>query len=428
MVHGGRALARLEDGRVALLEGALPGERVEATLAPVAGVLQGAVERVLEASPDRVEAPAHPGLDYGFIAYPRQLREKREVLTDAAHRSGVALPGGDPEALAVRASPHVWGYRNAVQPAVARGPGEGGATAEGAPREAGEEGGDAAIGLGYRRPRSGEIVELAEDPTANDGLRRAWSVLRSRGLPAGVLEVALRGNDAGEVLAAFVTDLPHRELLPVAHALVRDGLAGVAVAPWDARGRFRSGKARLSGAREVRQRYGRMEISISATAFAQVNPVATGELLEALEGIASGGEGAAELFAGSGVIGMHLAGRYGHVRAIEVSRESVARGRRDVERLGLENLTFERVDVRRVAVPDVELLVVDPPRAGLAKALRAAIDASPPRELIYVSCDVATWARDAADFASRGWKLTHVLPFDFQPHTHHLELLTRFER
>lgn len=400
MVHGGRALGRLPDGRVALVAGGVPGETVEAGLEVASGVLQGEVRRVLEPSSDRVEAPAHPGLDYGFIAYPRQLRLKREVLEDAAHRAGVALPDDAP----VRASPRAWGYRHAIQPAVVNG------------------------GLGYRRRGGWDVVRLDADPTAHQGLNDAWRRLSARSLPGAVTEVALRGNDAGEVLAALVTDLPARELLHLGHALVADGLAGVAVAPWDARGRFRSGKSRLAGARELRQRYGRMEVSVSATAFAQPNPQATGELLDALEGLVSGGAAAAELFAGGGVIGMHLARHYRSVIAVELSRESVARGRRDAERLGIHNLAFERGDARRVGIPDAELLVVDPPRAGLSKPLRAAVDDAPARELIYVSCDVATWARDAADLSARGWRLTDARPFDFQPHTHHLELLTRFAR
>lgn len=401
MVHGGRALARAEDGRVVLVSGALPGETVDAEVEERSGVAFGTVDAVVEPSPDRVEPPSHPGLDLGFVAYERQLTLKAEVLRDATHRAGVPLPADVPP---VHPSPRVWGYRSAVQPAVER------------------------TGLGYRREGSGEVVVLEEDPTANEALARAWTTLEAAELPRGIVEVALRGNDEGEVLAALITTIPERELMDLAHFLVHAGLSGVAVAPFDARGRFRSGKARLAGARAIRQRFGDVDIDVSATAFAQPNPLAAGDLYRALTEMAPGGAAAADLFAGSGVIGMHLASRYEHVTAVEISNESVTRGRRDAERMGIANLTFLRADARKTPVPDAELLAVDPPRAGLAKDLRASIDAATARQLIYVSCDVATWARDAADFLARGWSLAEVRPFDFQPHTHHLELLTRFER
>lgn len=401
MVHGGRALGRAEDGRVVLVARALPGEAVEARVEIRSGVAFATVEQVLEPSPDRVPGTEHPGLDYDFVRYERQLAIKGEVLEDAARRSGVPLPNEVPP---VRPSPQEWGYRSAVQPAVRRGR------------------------LGYRREGSDEVVPLEVDPTANEGLQRAWRRLQEADLPRGVVEVALRGNDEGEVLAAFVATVPERELLDLAHALVGAGLTGVALSPHDVRGRFRSGKARLAGAREIRQDYGDVSLSVSATAFAQPNPAAAGALYRALRAMAPGGSAAAELFAGGGAIGMHLAGRYDRVVAVEIANESVTRGRRDAERLGLDNLEFVRTDARKTDIPNVELLAVDPPRAGLSKDLRRRIDASSATQLLYVSCDVATWARDAADFVSRGWTLARVEPFDFAPHTHHLELLTRFER
>src|SRR6056297_969259 len=367
MVHGGRALARDPDGRIVLVAGALPGETVAVEAERRSGVLLGTVVEVVEPSPDRVPAPRHPGLDLGFASYPAQLRIKAEVLADAARRSGVPLPA---QATDVRPSPRIWSYRSVIQPAVRDGR------------------------LGYRREGSAEVVEM----------------------------------DAGQTLVGLIATAPAKELLPLAHRLVQSGVTGVSLAAYDPRGRFRAGKERLAGAREIRQRYGRVELSVSATAFAQPNPSAASELYETVAGMVPGGELACELFAGSGAIAMHVADRYREVVAVEVSSESVARGRRDAERHGIDNVRFERADARRARLPDAETLIVDPPRAGLAKPLRAAIDASTAASLLYVSCDVATWARDAADLIARGWRLVEVRPFDFQPHTHHLELATRFER
>lgn len=401
MVHGGRALARLDDGRIALIGGALPGERVVAEVAVRAGVVQGAVVEVLDPSPDRLPVPDHPGLDLGFVRYDAQLRIKAEVLFDAARRAHLTL---SEEASVVVPSPATWAYRSAVQPAVRHGR------------------------LGYRREGGREVVALEHDPTAMPSVAAAWRRLAAAELPGSVHEVAIRGNDRGEALVALVATAPAPALLDLAHALTGDEIAGVALAPHDPRGRFRSGKERLAGARFLLQRYGNVELSVSATAFAQPNPAAAGVAFRELAAQAPGGGRAVDLFAGGGAIAFHLAPRYDEVVAVEVASESVARGRRDAQRLGLETVRFERVDAKRFELPDADTIVVDPPRAGLSSDLRTRIDASGAGSLLYLSCDVATWARDAADFVARGWRLRTARPYDFQPHTHHLEVLSAFER
>ncbi|MFO7544550.1 MAG: methyltransferase [Trueperaceae bacterium] len=408
MVHGGVALARLGDGRIAMLRGAIPGERVRAAVTPRRGVLEGDVLEALEPSPDRVPAPAHPGLDYGHVAYPRQLQLKREVVADALRRALDPAHGqDDADVPPVRPAPNAWGYRSTVQPACVP------------------------AGLGYRRPRTGEVVVLGEDPVASTSVNRAWAIALEHGAhrAAGIHELAIRANDEGDSLLALVSRAPARKLLPLAHALVAAGVRGVALSPYDPRGRFRSGVERLAGARTILQRYGDLELSVGATSFAQPNPVAAGELYRALVSWAGSGEAAWELYAGGGVIAMHLARQYAQVTALELDRSAIARGERDAERLGIANVRLVRGDARSVRIPEaVDLVVVDPPRAGLAAELRAAIVRSHVPRLLYVSCDVATWARDVADFAQQGLRLERFEPFDFYPQTHHVEVLSLLSR
>lgn len=389
-----------------------------AELGITSGVLRGEVTEVIEPSPDRVDPPEHPGLDFGHIAYPRQLELKREVVVDAlrrAARSSMAGAAGS-QRLAelldgaagliepVVASPRVWGYRSAVQPAVTR------------------------AGLGYRRPGSREAVALERDPTANEAVAAAWEIVARNPPPGGVREAAFRGNDEGEALLALVATLPARELLDYAHGLVSAGITGVALAPFDPRGRFRSGSERLAGRRRILQRYGSVDLSVTATGFAQPNPAAASALYEAVAALPGGGH-AADLFAGGGGLSFHLAGAFERVTAFEIDRSSVERGRQDAERLGVRGVEFVRVDARRVRLPeDAELVAVDPPRAGLGSEVRDLIHASSARRLVYVSCDPATWARDVSDFAGRGWRVEFARPYDFFPHTHHVETLSLLAR
>jgi 23S rRNA (uracil1939-C5)-methyltransferase len=306
--------------------------------------------------------------------------------------------------LPVVPAPDAWGYRSAVQPVAQRG------------------------ALGYRRPESHEVVFLEDDPVALAGIRRLWRAWPDLAAPKGVREVVLRGNRQGEVLAALVATASERSLLDFAHALVRWGVAGVTYAPHDPRGRFRSGSRKLTGARSILEDYGDFRVQVTAHSFAQPNPAAASRLYLKLRELAPGGRRALDLYAGSGVIGMHLLAKYEDVIALEVDRGSVLRGEQDAARLGLGGLRFLRGDAKRLALPDADLIALDPPRAGLSRPLRDALDASAAGTLLYVSCDPVTWARDAADFLERGWRLTHAEPFDFYPQTHHVEMLSKLER
>jgi len=122
---------------------------------------------------------------------------------------------------------------------------------------------------------------------------------------------------------------------------------------------------------------------------------------------------------------MHLAKQFKQVTTLDIDKRSITKGEQDAKRLGINNLSFIKADAKRLELsPSLDLIVVDPPRAGLNKDVRALISSSSTSRLIYVSCDVATWARDLAEFEKMGWRLETVEPFDFYPHTHHIELLS----
>lgn len=404
MVHGGACIARVQGGRLALVHGGIPGELVRTELTTVAGVPQGRVLELLEPSPDRQEPTVHPGLDLDHVTYTRQLDLKRSIVVDALQR---ALPRDSelPEVLPAVASPQEWSYRNTVQPVVVRGR------------------------LGYRLPGSHDVQLLERDPVASEAIATAWSTLQRIGVGKGIRELVFRGNDDGEVLVALVAAASARNYLEYAHELVKAGFSGVSHAQYDPRGRFRSGSRRLTGSRQVRQRFGRFELSMAVDGFAQPNAAAAGVLYGRLQELAGTGTRAHELYAGSGAISFHLADSFQQVYAFEIDSGSVRRGRSDAERLGIDNVSFLAGDVRRLEFGEgADLVTVDPPRSGLNKDVRDLITSSDAGRLQYVSCDAATWARDVAAFSSQGWRLAYVEPFDFYPHTHHVELLSQLVR
>ena len=156
-----------------------------------------------------------------------------------------------------------------------------------------------------------------------------------QGATKGIREVVFRCNDAGEVLVSLIASASAKNYLSFAHDLLREdmGVVGVGYAPYDARGRFRSGSERLSGARTLLQRYGDFEVSVSATSFAQPNPGAAGLLYAELQRWAGAGTAALDLYAGGGIIGLHLARQFERVTALEIDKSSVTRGERDAETL-----------------------------------------------------------------------------------------------
>lgn len=401
VIHGGYGLARLADGEVVLVRGALPGEVVEVNLCRQKGVLFGEPTRLHTPHPERVPASPHPGLDFSHASYALQLELKRQIIAEALARAlgrELAVPPLHP-------APAIWRYRSSIQPVVTP------------------------AGLGYRRPESHEVVTLADDPVASPPLSAAWQRLAHLRWPKGVRELVLKGNDEGEVLAALIARASAKNYLDFAHQLLALGLSGVGYARFDPRGRFRSGSERLAGARTIRQRYGAFDITVGLNSFAQPNPTAASAAYRALQALAPGGRHALDLYAGSGIIGMHLAAKYARVTALEIDRSSVTRGQADARRLGIDNLYFIRADAKALAIPDdVELVSVDPPRSGLGRELRAALCRSSASALLYLSCELATFARDLADLTAQGWRLGQLEAFDFYPHTHHIELLALLTR
>lgn len=424
MVHGGKALARLADGQVALVRGGIPGERVVCEVQVVSGVWQGEVTEVLDSHVARVLASRHPGLDYSFMRYEKQQQVKLEVLHDTFARSQRSDRSIQTTAITfpeVIPAPDIWHYRHSVQPAV------GSSTPDSHNTPNSRNTPDSYV-LGYRQPDSHAVTVLTEDPVANAYINAWWHISP----PKGVREVVFRSNQVGDVLICFVAQASAKHYLAMAHELVGQGVAGVSYAPFDARGRFRQGSERLAGKRYLLEHYGAFSVRVTPHSFAQPNPAAATRLYQDLqtlvrEHIPAGGR-VLDLFAGSGIIGFYLAEMAEEVVALEIDTANVTYGKQAAKQAGLDNVTFHKGDVRHVDLPPAAVICVNPPRAGLAKNVRQRIQKSSAKTVCYVSCDVATWSRDVAALQEAGFELVHAQPYDFYPHTHHIEMLSLLVR
>ena len=398
LVAGGLGLAR-DEGGVVLVRGALPGERVTALIRSGKGVRQGTVQEILRPSPDRVDGPELPTADLAFASYPAQLAYKRAFVEEALSRiAKLRSPVGE-----TVPSPEQWHYRNAAQYLVT-------------PQ-----------GLGYRERRGHSAQVFGGDPLVMEEIAAVLRQLDPERLSPAT-EIAFRASRlTGEVVAALIGTGEPRDFLRASDHLLDAGVVGVSLAQPAGR-RFSAGVRLIAGESEIQESFGDVRVSISATGFAQVNPAAAGLAYRRAAALAGKGEHAVDLYGGAGAIARHLSPQFRRVTVLDTSAEALTRGRQDVALAGTKNIAFRQGDASLLGDIGADVLVVDPPRAGLEDEVRGSIQDSTADRLVYVSCDPATWARDVGDLVRRGWKLGEVTPHDFYPQTSHVEIVSVLDR
>ncbi|HXW07720.1 MAG TPA: TRAM domain-containing protein [Vicinamibacterales bacterium] len=409
--HGGRMIGRHE-GQVVLVRGAIPGERVMASIERVERRLAfGTVVGVLEPSPDRRPGQRDPrcgGCLFSHIAYPRQLTIKSEIAVDAFSRLG-RVPLEAP--VAVAASPE-HGYRMRARFHV--------------------RGGRA----GFYREGTHEICDAG--PTgqlttaAVAAAESAVASLREDGLEPLGLELTENLEGSARVAAIELTgEVPCDSA--VRHVLDRSGLAGCTV-------RCADREAAVAGTPAVsdelgaltRGRAGGGTLSRHAESFFQANRYLLPDLAAAvLDAVPDAGE-VLDLYAGVGLFSVSLAGAgRRRITAVEGDRSSGADLRRNAAQFGrVIRVVLRAVEdyLRSLSRPLDGTLIVDPPRTGISKeAMQAALRIRASR-VVYVSCDPATMARDARRLLDAGYVLQSLRGFDLFPNTPHVELLGVFVR
>lgn len=383
VAHGGHCVARGPDGRVVFVRHTLPGERVIAEVTEErSGYLRADAITVVEASPDRVEAPcrfAGPnrcgGCDLQHVAVGAQAEWKAAVVREQLARLGRLRPDEiDDLRVRVEALPGgALGWRSRLRYTV-----------------------DTLGRAGLLKHRSHEVVPVDVCAIA---------------VPAiGRLDVTGRAwpdDDAVEVVASSTGE--------VTVTGTRDGRPSRRI----------SGPARIS--ESALDRSWRLDPS----AFWQVHPEAAGTFARVVVDLLAPrpGERAWDLYGGAGIFAAALAERVGpegSVTLVESDARAVAAA---VESLAdLTTVTVVRSLVERVRLRDrPDIVVLDPPRSGAgARVVRMLIEAEP-RAIAYVACDPAAFARDVATFRAADWTLCAVRAFDAFPMTRHVECVGLLE-
>ena len=389
---GGEMLARL-DGQVVLVSGAIPGERVQARVERVAKrVAHARVVEIFEASADRREPVRDVlcgGCLYSHIAYPRQLAIKGDVIVDAFARIGkLPLPGP----VDVTASPEE-GYRMRARLHVR------GARA------------------GFFREGTHEVCDPRQTlqllPATCDAIERLISAARSLGATDLLREIELSENIAAtERVVHLESTQPLEER--VQSRLEQSGEF--------TQGPYVTDTLAIDGHTITLRRH--------VLAFFQGNRYLLRDLVAHVMGLLPDGGTVIDLYAGAGLFAVAAATLLNAtVVAVEGDRYAAddlhvnAAGGGD--RVRTHRASVEAF-VQRLATPDA--IIVDPPRTGMTPdALDGVLRASP-KTLIYVSCDVATLARDARVAVSNGYSMTGLRAFDLFPNTPHVETVAVFRR
>ncbi|MCF7908343.1 MAG: 23S rRNA (uracil(1939)-C(5))-methyltransferase RlmD [Candidatus Omnitrophica bacterium] len=194
-------------------------------------------------------------------------------------------------------------------------------------------------------------------------------------------------------------------------------------------------KELLFGDEFLEERLGDFRFKIGIDTFFQVNPRMIADFYKKL--VSYGGlskdKRVLDLFCGLGSIGIHLANQAKFVWGVEVVKEIVDLAWQNAKLNHIDNISFFTSDVRKflntqgIFYRDVDLLVVNPPRSGLSKKIIRAILRLEPKEIIYSSCNPTALFIDLKGLSDQ-YSIDFIEPFDFFPHTPHLEVLSLLKR
>jgi 23S rRNA (uracil1939-C5)-methyltransferase len=476
VAYGGQGLAR-RDGFIVFVKGAIPGDRVTARISrKKKDYAEAGVQEILDPSPDRVEAPCPysgycGGCQWQHMRYEAQLTHKKRLVEEAISRIG-SLSGIPVHA--VIPSEKTFAYRNKMEFSFSDRPWLVSFPPALAPPSKGERGirerngrsglkdhdvtvsrggkteGHENLALGLHVPGTFHKVLdieacLLQQERGNEILREVKQYARRSGIPAYGLKshqgfwrfLALRHTTRSDAwMVNLVTSEMGRDaVVPLAEILTRRFNVHTVVNNITARkAAVALGEKEfvLSGDGTIEDQIGEFTFQISANSFFQTNTLGAEKLYSEVADFAelTGREVVLDLYSGTGTIPIFLSRRAGEIVGMEIMESAIQDAERNCRVNGTPNCRFVLGDIRENlqtlrTKPDV--LIIDPPRAGMHKAVLAGVMALAPEKIVYVSCNPATLARDLAEM-SCGYEVIEVQPVDMFPHTYHVEAVVKMVR
>lgn len=397
-VYGGDALARLPDGRAVFIPNALPDEEILIRLVEEKErYARGEIVEIIDPSPLRIQ-PRCPhygecgGCHYQHISYEEQLKIKKSIFIDQLERMGKLT---DPPVTDIVPSPQAWNYRNQIQLHISR---------------EGE--------LGFLKYRSNQVIPIEECHLPEDSLNQIWPALSLEYIP-GLDRINLRSGDEGQDTLIVLESSDPKSIefsVDLALSAVHQGPGGEIVLAGD--------DFTVIPIKDI-------PFVVSAGSFFQVN-TRVAELIVnfLLENLPLKDDSLIlDVYCGVGLFSVFLAPLVGKVIGIESAPkagEDFLYNLADYDNVDFYDLPAENVLPFLDLTPDIILL--DPPRAGISKTVLDSVVSLKPGMITYISCDPATLARDSARLHKQGYVLKESTLFDMFPQTFHIESVNIFQR
>jgi 23S rRNA (uracil1939-C5)-methyltransferase len=424
-VYGGECLGHLPEaggkpGKAVFVPLTLPGELIEAQVVEEKrGFARAEAMSLVQPSPERV-APhcAHfgacGGCHYQHAEGRTQLEFKEQILREALERAGVAAPkkidrlAGEP-----------WAYRNRVRMAL---------TCEGR--------------LAYRGRRSHDLVPIRMCPIAapilTDTAERASAFIQANAglLPVTEVELFTNQNQTQLLVTLFVQDsasAPQAAVeawLGALHTALPDEVVGLRLQVQD--GGLQPAIVAAYGESSLNYTAGGVPYRVDHGAFFQVNRWLVDDFVTLVVGQVAEPGLAWDLYAGVGLFARQLADRGAEVHAVEAAPASLGALRNNLAGKRAQAVASTTLDYlrgnreRREARPD--LILLDPPRAGLGAEVTQLLNAIHAPEMVYVSCDPLTLARDLRALTLERYRIEALTLVDMFPQTFHIETVVRLRR
>lgn len=397
LTYGGDAMGRLPDGRTVFVPFGLPGERVRVRLTDEKrNFARGEIVEVMDASPNRIvprclHFGVCGGCHYQHLPYEEQLKAKTEILRDQLTRIGKIE---SPSVQQMVASPSPWNYRNHVQFHLTR---------EGK--------------LGYMTAIRPRVFAISECHLPEGSINTLWPQLEFEP-EMNIERVSLRSGVDEDLMLVLESDSPEPPELDIE--------AGISITHV-----FDEKAVVIAGSDNLTIRVLDRDFQVSAASFFQVNTAMAGRMVDHLLAHLpmTPSSTILDVYCGAGLFSAFLAPRCARLIGVESSEsacEDFAANLDEFENVELYEGFAEDVIPHLEAKPDIVL--VDPPRAGLDKNVVDGLLKLNPKVIAYVSCDPSTLARDAARLIHGGYQLKEVTPFDLFPQTYHIESISLFER
>jgi len=446
LAFGGKGVAHV-DGLAIFVERVIPGQQVLARIFKKKKSFAEAYPlEIIQKAPNEITAqcPAFGtcgGCRLQNLEYPDQLKEKTRQVRDLIQRVGGFEDFDVPDALP---SPEVFHYRNKMEFTFTDNPWRINPDDETKP-----------LGLGQHIPgRFDKVINLdtcyLQKEIMNDILKfvyqyaldHQWEPYNARTHQGWARNLVLRyGEHTDEIMVNLVTRTYVKDRMGAFKTEIMAAFPQITTL-------INSITTRLSdvaiGEREeilygpgtIRDRLGEAEFEISASAFFQTNTRQAEQLYtEALKGAnLQGDEVVYDLYCGTGTIALFMARQARQVYGFELIAGAVKNARQNATAQGIENVEFIKGDLKDVLsqttarIEPADVILVDPPRAGLHQHVVDEIRKVGPQRLVYVSCNPATLARDLRLFCETDYQLQNIQPVDMFPHTTHIETVAHLVR